>query len=314
VGLVAELIADGGAAASSAGDFFRSRGFLAAEGTTHTLRLAAEPGPTSVPLIVREIEGAPELDASSPYGYPGASVTGDDAPPDPAAIDWSATGLVSVFGRERLDGREWVAGARTLSEVQMHDPTAPRRIRARLTEQIRANARDGWTVETIAGPDSSALQRDAFAAGYAQTMQRAGAAERYFFARPYFDAALDFERSWLVACQRRGALGAAAIAAVSDGMLHYFLGGTADCARSDSPFKNVVAAMLDLADELGMPLNLGGGVQPGDGLERFKRGFANATRDFRVHELVCDGAAYDRLSSGREPGATGAWFPAYRAP
>ena len=63
---------------------------------------------------------------------------------------------------------------------------------------------------------------------------------------------------------------------VSDGFLHYFLGGTADARARRSPFKNVVAAMLDLADELGLPLNLGGGVSPGDGLEEFKRGFANA--------------------------------------
>ena len=103
---------------------------------------------------------------------------------------------------------------------------------------------------------------------------------------------------------------AAAIAALSDGFLHYFLGGTADASLDASPFKNVVVAMLDLADELGTPLNLGGGVEPGDGLERFKRGFANAELPFVTHEIVCDEAEYARLAGGRDPGG---FFPAYRA-
>ncbi len=39
--------------------------------------------------------------------------------------------------------------------------------------------------------------------------------------------------------------------------------------------KNVVAALVELAAELGLPLNLGGGIARGDRLEEFKRGFAN---------------------------------------
>jgi hypothetical protein len=52
-------------------------------------------------------------------------------------------------------------------------------------------------------------------------------------------------------------------------------------------------------------------VKPGDGLEDFKRGFANAELPFFTHEIVCDAATYARLSEGRE-GAR--FFPAYRAP
>ncbi len=141
-------------------------------------------------------------------------------------------------------------------------------------------------------------------------MRRAGAAERYFFDRQYLDAALSFGRSWLVVARRDGEFGAGAIVACSDSLLHYFLGGTAEWARDDSPFKNVVAAMLDLADELERPLNLGGGVVPGDGLERFKRGFANSDLAFHTHEVVCDPGEYERLGPGS--GAAG-FFPAYRA-
>ncbi|MBA3867328.1 MAG: hypothetical protein H0X42_13465, partial [Solirubrobacterales bacterium] len=66
----AELIADGGEAAAGA-EFFRSRPFLEAESATHTLRIESAGGELLAPLIVRPIGEGPELDAISPYGYPG---------------------------------------------------------------------------------------------------------------------------------------------------------------------------------------------------------------------------------------------------
>ena len=305
----AELLADGGAAAVS-DDFFRSRAFLEAERVTHTLRLAGDRREALVPLIVREVEGTDRVDAISPYGYPGATVEGGGAAPAASGVDWAATGLVSVFARERLGGDSWLADARERSGVLVHDPALERRVRPRLAEQVRANERDGWAVDSVAGPESPTVDRDAFAAAYEQTMRRAGAAERYFFARSYFDSVLGFQPSWLISARRGGEVGAAAIAAVSDGVLHYYLGGTADAARDASPFKNVVIAMLDLADRLELPLNLGGGVTAGDGLEGFKRGFANGELPFRTHEVVCDPAGYERLAAGRDAGR---FFPAYRA-
>jgi Acetyltransferase (GNAT) domain len=305
----AELIADRGAAAQS-DDFFRARPFLDAEGVTHTLRLESGGRTALVPLIVREVEGSGRVDAISPYGYPGALIAGAGSPPRPGDVDWSRTGLVSTFARERLVGEPWLAGSSDHSPVLVHDPGRPRRVRSRLSEQIRANARAGWTVEVSPGPESPPAERDAFALAYEQTMRRAGAAERYLYAREYFDAVLSFGESWLLVARHGGEAGAAAIAAISDGVLHYYLGGTADRFRDDSPFKNVVAAMLDHADRLALPLNLGGGVSRGDGLEEFKRGFANAELAFRAHELICDAAEYERLAAGRDAGD---FFPAYRA-
>jgi hypothetical protein len=308
-GATAELLADHGKAAASANDFFRSPQFLAAEGATDTLRISSPDRTALIPLVVREIPGSELRDATSPYGYPGGTVEGDGAAPRSAEVDWSATALVSVFGRERLAAEPWLAGAAERSGVLVHDPARPRRVRARLAEQIRANARDGWGTEVAQRPTVDDV--DSFALAYEQTMRRAGAAERYFFARSYFDAALAFERSWLVVARRSGEFGAGAIAAVSDSVLHYFLGATLNDARRASPFKNVVAAMLDLADELRLPLNLGGGVAPGDGLEEFKRGFANSAMSWRTQEVVCDPTEYDRLAPADAPAG---FFPAYRAP
>ena len=62
--------------------------------------------------------------------------------------------------------------------------------------------------------------------------------------------------------------------------------------------KNVVAALVELSAELGLPLNLGGGISRGDALEEFKRGFANREQPWRTSEIVCDPEAYERLSGG----------------
>lgn len=305
----AELIADGGAAAA-AEEFFRCPGLLAAERATHTLRVHGGGREALVAVCVRGID-AGGRDAVSTYGYPGATVRGTGPPPAAAEVDWSETGLVSVFARERVLGEPWLADPRERSRLLLHDPGRPRAVRSRLAEQIRAAWRNGWQVDVLEGPDAPEPAREEFQACYEQTMRRVDAAPRYFFDASYFDAALGCPRTWLVLARRGDVVGAGAIAAVSDGVLHYFLGGTADDARDESPFKNVVWAMLDLADELALPLNLGGGVRSGDGLERFKRGFANHEVAFRTHEVVCDADAYERLA---EEGKGEGYFPAYRAP
>jgi len=308
---VAELIDDRGAAAQT-DDFFRSPAFLGAEGVTHTLRVDAGALSIALPLVVREVPGSELADAISPYGYPGGAVHGEGEPPAASDVDWSRSGLISAFVRERVGASTSLSGARRRSTVLLHDPGRERAIRPRLAAQIRSNERRGWEVAALAGPEASDRDVDEFAAIYEQTMQRARAAARYFFEPGYFRSILSFEKSWLLIARSVGAAGGAgAIAGLSDGVLHYYLGGTADAALGDSPFKNVVAAMLDLADELAAPLNLGGGVQGGDGLESFKRGFANAEAPFRTHEIVCSPREYARLAGG---GDAGGFFPAYRAP
>jgi hypothetical protein len=311
-GAHAELIADGGALAA-ADELFRSAEFHRAEEITHTLRVSSAGRIASVAVKVEPVpEAGNRNDAVSAYGYPGAAIDGDGDPPRAADIDWEPTGLVSLFVRERLAGAPFLAGARERSRVFVHDPARPRALRRRLAEQVRQLGRRGYEVSATAGPQSPDVDRAAFHASYTETMRAAGATERYFFDRRYLDAVLGFPRSWLVLARSadRG-VGAGAIAGASDGHLHYFLGGTSDAARRDSPFKLVATALLDLADDVGLPLNLGGGYRPGDGLERFKRGFANSEATFRTHEVVCDPSAYAELVGGREASA---FFPAYRAP
>jgi Acetyltransferase (GNAT) domain len=305
----AELLADRGAAAESE-DFFRSRAFFDAEAVTHTLRIDAAGGAIAVPLLVRGISGTNFRDGISPYGYPGGRIDGA-TPPDPAEVEWGATGLVSVFIRERLD-RPCLQGATSRSVVQVSDPGSPRRLRTSTRQEVERNQELGYRVERLPGPEADVEAVAGFERAYEQTMRRAGAAGRYLFGSEYFEALLGSPAvSLFVAHGPGGGIAAGAIGALSDGLLHYFLSGSGDEHATSSPTKNVVVAMIDFADELGVPVNLGGGVRPGDGLEAFKKGFANSELPFHTHEVVCDPAAYAELSAGRE-GTD--FFPLYRAP
>jgi GNAT acetyltransferase-like protein len=329
----AELLADGGAAAESE-EFFRSCPFFDAEEVTHTLRIVSGDLELVAPLIVRDIPNTSARDAISPYGYPGivaANSVGDgrrgesrrslpavapaDTPPtpllDPEDIDWSSTDLVSIFIRHTLAEPPPLAAAAERNVVQIADPALPPKSRSSDRNRINKNRRAGYEVELVAGPETTAEQRAGFLAAYEQTMHRTAAAERYFFGAAHFNRLLESPRTWLALAHAPGGdVAAASLTVRSDGSLHYYLSGSADAHLRDSPMKNVVAALVELSTELCLPLNLGGGLARGDALEEFKRGFANREQAWRVSEIVCDRAAYDRLSAGRDRTD---FFPKYRS-
>jgi hypothetical protein len=307
----AELTADRGEAAAG-DDFFRSRPFLDAEGATHTLRIAGGAGEELLaPLVVRPIGDGPERDAISPYGYPGlVPAEGGGSALDPAAIDFSATGLVTIFLRHRL-GPPPLRGATERNVVQIADPELPPKSRPSDRRQVRRNLEAGYEVHLVAAANTTSGQRAAFLDLYEQTMRRTAAADHYFFGAAYFDRVLEAGRTWLaLALAPGGEPVAASIAAVSDGYLHYYLSGSADSHLPDSPMKNVVARLVEHSTELGLPLNLGGGIARGDALEEFKRGFANREQAWHSSEIVCDQEKYRRLTAGK---SAADFFPAYRA-
>jgi hypothetical protein len=179
-------------------------------------------------------------------------------------------------------------------------------------QQIRRNASLGYAVDLDPGPRAGAEAGGELHRVYVETMRRAGAGERYLFDPGYFEALLRSPRATLFRVRGpESDLAAAVIVVQSDGIVHYYLSGTADAHRDVSPSKNLIVAVIEFAEQRGLVMNLGGGVRPGDGLEEFKRGFANRELAFRTHELVCDPDAYAALSRGREKAA---FFPLYRAP
>lgn len=306
----ASLLADRGAAAAER-QFFRSLEFFEAEGVTHTLAVEDEGAHAAIPVVVREIPKVDGVrDAISPYSYPGAKVSG--SPVEPSTIDFSETGLVSIFIRDRLGDPPALEGGKERSVVLLHDPELPRKSRMSDRQQVRKNEAAGYELERVSGPESTIDQRAAFLDVYLQTMRAVDAADRYLFDAAYFDLLLGSALTELHSILGpEGGVAASALVVESDGVIHYYLSGTAESHRKRAPSKNLISSVCDYADERGMPMNLGGGVEAGDGLEAFKRGFANREMPFRTHELICDPEAYARLATGRDPDS--GFFPLYRA-
>jgi hypothetical protein len=143
-------------------------------------------------------------------------------------------------------------------------------------------------------------------------MVRVGAAPRYHFTRNYLDRLLSSPSSYLIlTAAPNGDPAAAGILVVSDGWLHYLLGGTADAYLKQGASKNVAMEMVSMAVDRGIPLNLGGGRKPGDSLDLFKQGFANRTAPFLTSDIIADADAYRSLCAARP---LTEFFPAYRAP
>ncbi|WNG39983.1 GNAT family N-acetyltransferase [Archangium violaceum] len=309
--LKAVLVPDKGRSALSE-DYFRSEHHLRAEGVTHTLIVeGGEKRGLRIPLIVRPIEGTPYRDAVSPYGYPSGVMDGLSEV-SKEAVDWHGTELVSVFVRDRLRGPQCFAGGTERNEVFFIDPRLPIEFREMHRRQIRRNLRLGFTSTYCPAREASLEEREGFKDAYRQTMVRDEASPRYFFPDSYFEELFSSPAAWLATARAPdGQVASAAVGVSSDGVLHYYLGGTTNAYLARSPAKNVFTALLELSRQLGMPLNLGGGMHPGDSLEAFKRGFANASFRLYTHELICNPEVYAHLSAG---GPHGDYFPAYRAP
>src|SRR5204862_65911 len=189
-----------------------------------------------------------------------------------------------------------------------HDPARPRSLRSRFGEQIRRNRKLGFRVEVLEGPRTSVEERASFHGAYTETMHRARAAAHYFFEPEYFGTILGYERSWLLLGRSaEGAIAAGAIAALSDGLLHYYLGGTAEAHLGDSPFTNVVEAMSALAGALAPPAR-GAGDSAGAALRRAAPLFALALATIFCAQELTEGA----LAAGHPAGlgavlAHGGW-------
>ena len=310
----AELLADGGAAAAGP-EFFRSAEFLAAEGVTHTLRISPTgrraAGPAGRPRGPRSRRSATRARPTATR----ASSAPQGVPLDPAEIDWSATGLVSIFVRHRLGGEPPLRGATERNEVQIADPALPRKSRPSDRQQIRRNAERGYEVRRVAGPgEPPTPSARGFLAAYEQTMRRAGAAQRYFFGAEYFDAHPRLRGtagcSWRWSPAGRSPRARSPPAATGCCTTTSAAPPTSTCG--DSPMKNVVAAIVDFGEELGLPLNLGGGMRRRATPWRSSSA-ASPTAPSRFTPQRS--SATRRPTSASAAGATrAAFFPAYRAP
>ncbi len=298
------------------------------------------------PYLLRPIDGLDEeglgheayFDVTSVYGYSGPLGLGCDGD-EPflqrahdAVLDvWRSQRAVSAFTRlhpiienHRLLPAQCPASQRgeTVSIDLTGDPeTTWLAYRKTLRHDIKKAKRAGVTVTE----DVEVRQLDRFIDLYHQTMQRAGAAESYFFGRHYFRRFFDRmgARAYLVTAALGGRMLAGGIFVECDGIVQYHLSAGDEEFRHVTPTKALLDEVrLRAAQRGNHSFHLGGGTGGNsDSLFQFKSSFSKRTHPFHIWSAVILPAEYEELCRRRDeadpPGSAGDrgdFFPAYRRP
>jgi hypothetical protein len=296
-------------------------------------------------LIVRPVPGPLGVsgrcvDLISPHGYAGPLVWGAQDVPALARVFWA-----------EFDA--WAAEAGAVSEfvrLSLLDPVLPSvgTVTPRLTNHVAALPDTAEQLWASFAPKVRQNARRALRSGVTIEIDETGERHREFLR--IHDATMDrhdsddsyrLEADVLTGLHRELPGGFAYVYAMSEGTAvsvdlvlmgtdtaYYHLGGTLTEAFGLRPNDLVKTAAMEHARSTGRTdFVLGGGLQDGDGLERYKRGFAGGrTIDFRTTERILDPAAHARLVADlearmqreREAGDRPEWvdgpefFPAYR--
>lgn len=288
------------------------------------------------PVMLREVRDGLH-DVTSPYGYGGPLFSGD-APVDELASrfwgffdGWARDqSVVSEFARLSLfddvlphPGRIRERNLNLVREVEA-DRDA---LWAASSSKVRQNARRALRADLTVRIVEDASMVEDFHSVYTRTMERLGSDSWYRFDPPFFSALHRGVpgRLLYVAVERDRRPISIDLMLLGRDTAYYFLGGTDLDASKDRPNDLVKMSVMEWLSDHGYRWYvLGGGVTSGDGLERYKRGFApQGERIFRTAERVLDAARYAELVDERRSQAVraqrawdeeSAFFPLYRAP
>ncbi len=294
------------------------------------------------PLVLRPLAAEPwadpgesRLDAITPYGYGGPFAWGEGRRDDASFWDAHAAWcrderIVSTFARlslfpEQLANVPWRVEVRAPNVVVRLGEGADalwRGYDTRVRRWVGVAERAGLVVEQ----DPRGARLDAFVEVYTHTMQRNGAEPWYYFPRAFFEAIVERLAGSFTFFHtlRAGEVVSSDLVLCSERHVYYFLGGTREDAFPLGPNYLLKHRVVTWAIAEGKrACVLGGGYAPGDGLLRYKRGFARGGLvPFRVASMIHDERAYRELCEARAQHAsrTGAgwtpkpgFFPTYRA-
>ena len=284
-----------------------------------------------MPLVLRPIDDRADLDATSPYGYPGPLV---DPSAEPAFLEracqafarsLAGRGLVTAFVRmhpflspelsESLSRGRTVRHGQTVSiDLGLEEDQMWEGIRSGHRAEIRRTREAGVEVTL----DATWSRLDAFAQLYEETMMRVNAAPEYFFSPGYFSALRDLDgaRTYLASALLAGEAVAMAIFLETSGIVQYHLSASRRLEPRLQPTKLLIDDVRSWASAAGHRiLHLGGGLGGGeDGLFQFKAGFSGLRHDFHTWRLVLDQTRYESICSAAGVDAGDPFFPAYRKP
>lgn len=289
-----------------------------------------------VPLVRRPLPrhlGAPERwsDVATPYGYP-APLVSPGAPADAQHALVEAfvqscrrAGIISAFCRLHPLLEAPTEALRAHGELVAHGETVHVDLELpedALTRQLRRNHRRDLDRLQRAGfrAELDAWQRlPAFAAVYAEAMDRLGAARSLYFGTSYFRDLIDEMPGsmHLVSVTAPGGdLAAGAFFMECGGLVQYHVGATAGPYLAMSPLKLCLHAMtLAARARVHRRHHLGGGLGArSDSLFHFKCGFSPLRAVFHTWRAICAPARYAELMRRVPPERRGAsgFFPGYR--
>ncbi|ALA60751.1 GNAT family N-acetyltransferase [Nitrospira moscoviensis] len=289
-----------------------------------------------IPLLVRPIPAALNapadwFDCASPYGYSGIVTSPSEERWEPFLDAFRsaarARGIVSAFirlhplfplHREALEpaGRLVRHGRTVFIDLSTPKESVWLQVSSNHRRNIRRLVRSGFQCSL---DEWSRLPE--FVDMYHATMRRVGAPQSYFFSPRYFESLRDKLGPRVhLACvlSPSGELAAGSLLIVTEGIVEYHLGGSADRYLPLAPSKLAMDFIWRWSQEQAYDiLHLGGGVGAvEDSLFHFKAGFSPARGEFYTYRLVIDERKHAALQqmahSVRRAAANGDFFPAYR--
>lgn len=288
------------------------------------------------PFILRTLDGHSYKDITTPYGYGGPMYWGIsevvvDSRDFWASFDaWAhANKVVSEFVRFGLDSKRRLPYPgdvimRTVNVVRSLD-IAPEALWMDFAHKVRKNVkaalRHGVTVQV----DQSGEGLEEFLRIYRETMSRRSAAGAYYFPDQFFHT-IHQDLPGMFAYFHafyEGKVVSTELLLLSDDTAYSFLGGTQDDAFGYRPNDLLKYEIMRWLARRGIEnYVLGGGATPGDGIEKYKRGFApHGVVDFVTGQRVLLPDAYGSLVEEQRAQfsrdgivwpAQSPYFPAYR--
>lgn len=275
-------------------------------------------------------------DATSVYGYPGP-ISSPGAQVDPAFLDRFGAALqaaakdlhlVTAFSRLNplLENRRLVPSLGVLDalgetvsiDLSLGTHTQWRNYRKSHRYEVNRARKEGM----VAFHDENWRCFDEFVRLYTQTMDRVGAAERYFYDKLYFHQLREAlgGRLKLFVAEHGGTVCSGALFVHTGKIVQYHLSGSAPDSGRLAPSKLVLDEARQWANSANAQLlHLGGGVgSQEDSLFRFKAGFSPTRHRFFVWKWivlpeVCGELV--RVTRDRSADCTDTtvdFFPAYR--
>ncbi|HVX18467.1 MAG TPA: GNAT family N-acetyltransferase [Acidimicrobiales bacterium] len=290
----------------------------------------SDDGMVSMPYLRRDICGGPEYDIVSPYGYAGVAVASADQAGRRREfrarfLDASRErGLVAEFVRTNpLDVAEPDLADLDVGTARRHRTFAVKvgahpaaywdETEGRHRTAVRKAERSG--VEVMAGQTDELLdETSGFRRMYRHTMERVAAGRHLRLGTPYFRRMVDHLRDDVHLLEARfdGEVCAAALFLSWNDRLHYHLSGSTEPGLRLGATNAILDRAVRTLLRPGGVLHLGGGLQPDDGLERFKRSIATEQCSVFFCQTVVNERRYRELVEASGAPESG-YFPAYRA-